>query len=33
MGRQSDTGVKQEWTWAGDGGVNRDWARVEVQGW
>ena len=23
--------MKQEWTWAGDGGVNRDLARVEIQ--
>ena len=30
---QSEAGVKQEWTWAGDGGINRDWARVEIQGW
>ena len=30
---QSEAGVKQEWTWAGDGGIDRDWARVEIQGW
>ena len=33
MKGQSDTGVKQEWTWAEDGGVDRDLARVEIQGW
>ena len=30
---QSEAGVKQEWTWARDRGVDRDWARVEIQGW
>ena len=33
MEGQSKAGVKQEWTWAGDGGINQDWARVEIQGW
>ena len=33
MEGQSEAGVKQEWTWARDGGVNRDLARVEIQGW
>ena len=33
MEGQSEAGVKQEWIWAGDGGIDRDWARVEIQGW
>ena len=33
MEGQSNAEVKQEWIWAGDGGINRDWARVEIQDW
>ena len=33
MEGQSNTGVKQEWTWVKDGGINWDWAMVEIQGW
>ena len=33
MEGQSKAGVKQEWTWARDGGVDRDLTRVEIQGW
>ena len=32
-GRAEQSRVRQEWTWARDGGVNRDLARVEIQGW
>ena len=32
MEGQCDAEVKQDWIWARDGGINQDWARVEIQG-
>ena len=30
MEGQNEAGVKQKWIWAGDGGIDQDWARVEI---